>query len=204
MKKMELYRQLEEVPASSLKTIQAGRLKGKSDINPQWRYEKLTEVLGPCGFGWKFEVTKQWLENSEQSNEIAAFVNINFYFKVLDVWSDPIPANGGSMFVAQEKHGPYTSDECFKMATTDALGNAMKMIGLAADVYSGKVNGNYPSGSKYDQSKNDNDKPWLNKGEKLDAALEYLRGGGKIETIEGKYKISKEVRQALETAINNL
>lgn len=45
---------------------------------------------------------------------------------------------------------------------------------------------------------------WLNKGQKLNEAMEYLRGGGKIETIEKKYRISKEIRQSLETVIKNL
>ena len=43
--------------------------------------------------------------------------------------------------------------------------------------------------------------PWLNKGEQLDKAMEYLRGGGKISTIESKYKLSKEIRNSLELAL---
>ena len=43
--------------------------------------------------------------------------------------------------------------------------------------------------------------PWLNKGEQLDKAMEYLRGGGKIATIESKYKLSKEIRNSLELAL---
>lgn len=45
------------------------------------------------------------------------------------------------------------------------------------------------------------DKPWLNKGEALDKAFEYLRNGGKIETIEAKYKLSKEIKESLLKAI---
>ena len=48
------------------------------------------------------------------------------------------------------------------------------------------------------------DKPWLNKGEQLDKAMEYLRAGGSIETIKQKYAISKEVMASLQTVINNL
>lgn len=44
-------------------------------------------------------------------------------------------------------------------------------------------------------------KPWLNKGEQLDKAIEYLKGGGKITTIEAKYSISKEIRQSLNAAM---
>ena len=37
--------------------------------------------------------------------------------------------------MAKEKNGPYTSDECFKMALTDAISVACKALGFGADVY---------------------------------------------------------------------
>ena len=39
------------------------------------------------------------------------------------------------MFAAKEKNGIYVSDECFKMATTDAISVACKQLGFGADVY---------------------------------------------------------------------
>ena len=45
MENLELYNKLKSVPQEYLKTIQAGRLKGMSDIKPQWRIQQLTEVL---------------------------------------------------------------------------------------------------------------------------------------------------------------
>jgi hypothetical protein len=47
-------------------------------------------------------------------------------------------------------------------------------------------------------------RPWLNKGDQLDKAIEYLLGGGKIATIESKYKISKEIRKSLDETLNKL
>ena len=48
--------------AEALKTIGGGRLKGMTDVNPQWRYKAMTEAYGPCGIGWKYEVDKLWNE----------------------------------------------------------------------------------------------------------------------------------------------
>lgn len=45
---------------------------------------------------------------------------------------------------------------------------------------------------------------WLNKGEKLDQAIAYLKGGGKLETIEAKYRLSKEIKENLNSVINQL
>lgn len=200
MENLKYWNQMKSVPKERLKTIQAGRLKGKSDINPQWRYEKLTEIFGPCGLGWKYTIDRQWIE-PYGNGEIAAFANISLFVKYNGEWSDAIPANGGSMFVANESRGPYVSDECFKMAITDALGTAAKMIGVASDVYQGL------SDSKYEQPREEfqDARPWLNKGESLNKAMEMLRTGQvTIEQIEKKYKLSKEIRAILEAVLTNL
>ena len=55
---LRFYEQLRNVPQGALKPIQAGRLKGKSDINPVWRIQAMTSVFGPCGIGWKYEIVK--------------------------------------------------------------------------------------------------------------------------------------------------
>ena len=134
MENMEIYEKVRAVPKEALKTIGGGRLKGMSDINPMWRIKMLTEMFGICGIGWKIEVTDKRLENGA-ANEIVCFVDILLSVKVDGEWSAPIPGMGGSSFVTLEKGGLYTSDECFKMAYTDAISVACKSLGFAADVY---------------------------------------------------------------------
>lgn len=134
MNNMEIYEKVRSVPKEALKPIQGGRLKGMSDINPMWRIKLLTEIFGICGIGWKVEVVERRLEKGG-SDEIACFVDINLYVKSNGEWSEAIPGMGGSSFVAKEKSGLYTSDECFKMAYTDAISVACKSLGFAADVY---------------------------------------------------------------------
>ena len=53
MENMAIYEAVRKAPDNALKAIQAGRLKGKTDINPMWRIKALTEQFGPVGFGWK-------------------------------------------------------------------------------------------------------------------------------------------------------
>lgn len=133
MNNMDIYEK-STAPENALKKIQAGRLKGKSDINPMWRIKKLTELFGPVGVGWHYTIEKQWLEQCN-NGEVAAFCNIALYVKIEGEWSKPIYGIGGSMFVANEKNGAYVSDECFKMALTDAISVACKALGFAANVY---------------------------------------------------------------------
>jgi len=134
MNNLVIYDAVKTVPPNALKPIEAGRLRGKSDINPMWRIKMLTEQFGPCGIGWKYVITKQWLETGGK-DEIAAFVNIDLFYKYNGEWSEAVPGTGGSSFVANEKNGPYVSDECFKMALTDAISVSCKALGFAADVY---------------------------------------------------------------------
>jgi hypothetical protein len=136
MTNLELWKKVQNVPDNAKKAITGGRLKGMTDINPMWRLQALTEQFGPCGIGWKYEVVNKWLEHGADG-EIAAFVDINLYFAdpQCGEWSAAIPGTGGAAFVANEKNGPHTSDECFKMALTDAISVACKALGFGADVY---------------------------------------------------------------------
>jgi hypothetical protein len=131
---LDLWNKLRTPPKEALSEIQAGRLKGKSDINPTWRYQALTDIFGPCGFGWKFAITRQWTEQG-QDGQLMCFVNVDLFVKDGDKWSDPIPGTGGDFLVKKERDGLYHNDEAYAMALTDALGKAMKPLGMAADVY---------------------------------------------------------------------
>ena len=131
--KLKIWQLVEQPPDWALKKITGGRLSGKTDINPQWRYLVMTEVFGPCGQGWWFTVDKQWLEPGADG-VVCAFVDVTLYAEGLD---KGIPGNGGALFVASEREGLHTSDEAYKMATTDALSVALKMLGVAARIYEG-------------------------------------------------------------------
>lgn len=134
MENMQIYEATRSCPDEALKLIQAGRLKGKSDINPMWRIKTLTEQFGPCGIGWYYDILKQWIEEGA-NGERSAFCNIALYYKYDGEWSRPVNGTGGAAFIANEKNGAYTSDECYKMALTDAISVACKALGFAADVY---------------------------------------------------------------------
>ena len=147
MSNMKHYDKLKAVPADALKPIGFGKLKGKSDINPQYRIESMTSEFGVCGIGWKYEITKTWTQPLADG-QLMLFVEINLYVKDGEAWSSGIPAIGGDFVIEKDKNGIHGNDEAYKMATTDALGVAMKMLGVAADVYRGLAND-----SKYGREK---------------------------------------------------
>lgn len=173
---MKIYNAVREVPQNAMKPILGGRLKGKTDINPTWRIKVLTEQFGPCGIGWYYKPIKKWTE--VYGDEICAFVDIELYIKVNGEWSMPISGTGGNMLAQKEKGGIYVSDECFKMATTDALSVACKQLGIGADVY-------WHDDTKYTQN---NDAPQMDK--KFEPVLKELeRVGYSVKSICKTYKI---------------
>lgn len=133
MENLDLYNKVREVPKEAQKSFNNGRFSG-TDINPMWRIKKLTEEFGVCGFGWYYEITDKWLEKG-QYDIVAAFVNINLFIKIGEEWSKPIQGTGGNTFVSKNKNGYQVSDECYKMALTDAISVAAKALGVGADIY---------------------------------------------------------------------
>lgn len=132
-KNLELYNRVREVPPEAQKPIQAGRLKGKTDIAPLWRIQTLTREFGPAGIGWYTE-TERWTE--EHGNERAIYLHIKLYIRdEVGEWSKPIEGYGGAMVLSQEKNGLFFDDDAAKKAYTDAISQACRSLGIGADVY---------------------------------------------------------------------
>lgn len=143
----ESYEKLKRPPETALRQIQGGDLKGKTDINPQWRYEAMDQVFGACGDGWKYEIVKLW-DYPTADGTVLCFAQINVYTKTANGWSEPIPGLGGNTLVDMVKgYGQddakraKPNDEGYKMAITDALSTALKLLGVAADIYRGNWDG---------------------------------------------------------------
>jgi len=160
MSNMAIWKDLSTPPDWAKKPIQAGRLKGKTDINPMWRYEAMTFQFGPCGEGWKYTIDNLWKEEVN-GGCVLAFAQITLYIKNGDNWGDGIPGIGGNQMVQVEKAGLHSNDECYKMAVTDALSVACKMIGVGADVYKGISDSKYSNNtqSQYNPTPRNNSQP---------------------------------------------
>lgn len=140
---LQIWNAVKQTPSNFLKKIEFGYLKGKSDINPQWRLMAMTQAFGPVGHGWTYRIVKLWSEPCTDGN-VMAFAEVAVKTKLDGVWGEEFSGIGGSTIVDKNKNGIAANDEGFKKAVTDALGVAFKAVGVAADVYLG----NY-DGSKY-------------------------------------------------------
>ena len=133
---LKIWNAVREVPKEAQKSIQGGRLKGMTDINPMWRYKRLTELFGPAGTGWK-TTDEEFLVVDGANGEKAVFCTLRLWVRDPEdgEFGDPIYGQGGSMLVVKESQGLRTNDEAYKMAYTDAISVACKQLGFGADVY---------------------------------------------------------------------
>lgn len=110
----------------------AGGFKGTA-IKPIYTTQKMTEEFGPAGKGWGMgEPSFQVVPGND--GQVAVFCTVSLW------WQEPqnvVYGVGGDMVVVKQKDFLRTDDEAFKKAFTDALGNAMKHLGMSADVHMG-------------------------------------------------------------------
>ena len=139
---LRFYNASRAVPEEAQKSFNNGRFSG-TDINPMWRIKKLTELFGPAGLGWYYEVIS---ERCEAHGEVTmAIVDLILYIRDPDSgeWSKPIFGTGGNKLLEKGR----ASDEGYKMALTDALSVACKALGIGADVYFAKDKTKYTAES---------------------------------------------------------
>lgn len=138
MENMEIYNRVRACPNDALKPITAGKLKGKSDINPMWRIKTLTETFGMCGVGWRTSEEQFWTTPGA-NGEVIAWCSLKLICRDPDSkeWNEPVFGIGGSMLVDTHRDKLTSNDDAYKMAYTDAISVACKSLGFAADVYWG-------------------------------------------------------------------
>lgn len=122
-------------PAHTKQFKRSGGFQGTA-ISPTYQIQRMTEQFGPIGIGWYYEVINTSIEHSTEGH-VVVFRDVNLYFKHEGEWSKPIHGCGGDFIVGKNKYGLNADDEAFKKAETDALGNAMKKLGMSADIHLG-------------------------------------------------------------------
>lgn len=121
-------------PAHTKAFSRSGGFKGTA-IKPIWSFRRMTEEFGPCGVGWG--VGEPVFQVVPAGEEILVYCTAKVWFKHDENHSQHIYGVGGDKVVGKNKYGLNTDDEAFKKAFTDAVTNALKLIGVGADVHMG-------------------------------------------------------------------
>lgn len=111
----------------------SGGFKGTA-IKPMWAFRRMTEELGACGIGWGI--------NQPSFQVVPSGDGETLVYCTVSIWHgsrDQIVFGvGGDKVVAKRRDGgSFSDDEAFKKSFTDAITNALKLIGVGADVHMG-------------------------------------------------------------------
>jgi hypothetical protein len=111
-----------------------------TDIKPAWLTETLNRVFGMAGVGWAFSFAPEHMRVTTDTDRkgrtvyhaVLKHLSLRYRVVVNDelVWSEPIPANGGS--------DNYDEAYATRGALTNALGAAASKIGWQISIYQGK------------------------------------------------------------------
>lgn len=129
-----LWDQLKKTDPKATKPFKKGGGFTGTQIDPVWRAQRMTEVFGPIGKGWGYDITERWSEEfkTKDGTVSAVYVTVNAWY------TDP--ATKEKLFTGPQIGGTEVgraADEAYKMAVTDALTKCLVNIGLCADVYLG-------------------------------------------------------------------
>jgi hypothetical protein len=128
-------------PAHTKAFTRGGGFKGTA-IKPMWSYRRMTEEFGPCGEGWGVgEPSFQVVPGSD--GEVLVYCTASvWYAATTGVERRTVYGVGGDKVVNKFSSGLKSDDEAFKKAFTDAVTNALKLIGVGADVHMGLFDDN--------------------------------------------------------------
>lgn len=126
-------------PAHTQKFTRGGGFKGTA-IKPMFSYRRMTEEFGPCGKGWGVgEPTFHVVPGAE--NETLVYCTASVWYRHEDA-ECRVFGVGGDKVINKFSSGLKSDDEAFKKAFTDAVTNALKLIGVGADVHMGMFDDN--------------------------------------------------------------
>lgn len=201
MTNMKLWDRLGKTdPAHTKSFTRAGGFKGTA-IKPMWSYKMMTEVFGACGQGWGIN-QPSFQTVSGYNGEVMVYCTVSIWWNNPDQQNGPhtVFGVGGDKVVTYIKPDPRYSrperwendDEAFKKAYTDAVTNALKMIGVGADVHMGMFDDNkYVNTLQAEFKAEEKDK------DKTKEAVQEPKGPSKNEESRKVYKYLQEDLQKL-------
>ena len=133
---LKLWNAVEKTDPKYTKAFsRAGGFSGTA-INATYLIRKATELWGPVGGAWGFEIADEKYVPGIDGTVIHV-VRIQFRHP-----SGAFPTFGQTTFVGKNKNGPFTDEEAPKKSLTDAITKALSMLGFAADVHLGLYDDN--------------------------------------------------------------
>ncbi|MFP2239919.1 exodeoxyribonuclease VIII [Pseudescherichia vulneris] len=157
---MEIWRRVMRTDPRYTKDLAGAGFEGTS-INAEYMVMRATEIFGPIGTGWGFEVMEDRMlpgaPMSEAIYEDKKFVGnrllrdgdgtliteenhsikIKFWYAIEGDIRGEVEAYGATKYLYKTKHGITCDGEAQKKSLTDAIKKALSLLGFSADVWLG-------------------------------------------------------------------
>lgn len=130
-----LWSAVEKTDPNHVKPITGKMYRGNSP-KPYYLVRKATEVFGPCGIGWGFEILREHVEDGSAGDKVH-IAHVRVWYN----WNGQrgtVEHVGQTMLAGKNKNGTFTDEDAPKKSVTDALVKALSMIGFAGDIFIGR------------------------------------------------------------------
>lgn len=157
---MKIWRSVMRTDPRYTKDLAGAGFEGTS-INAEYMIMRATEIFGPIGTGWGFEVIEDRMlpgaPMSEAIYEDKKFIGnrllrdgdgtliteknhsikIKFWYSIEGEIRGEVEAYGATKYLYKTKHGITCDGEAQKKSLTDAIKKALSLLGFSADVWLG-------------------------------------------------------------------
>ena len=140
-KNIELWESVAETNPKYTKSFDRRGFKGVS-VNPTWLYKKMTEIFGPVGMGWGWEIKEEQVLDghfiNEQTRARIHCVRVYVWYKQGEEKYHTPCQFGQTTLVGINKNGLFTDEEAPKKSVTDAVTKCLSTLGFCADIFMGQ------------------------------------------------------------------
>ncbi|MCU6225955.1 hypothetical protein [Morganella morganii] len=157
---LSIWKQVQRTDPRFTKPLEGAGFQGTS-INSNYMFMRATEIFGPIGEGWGYEVveekfldgkplTEPVMENNKQVAlrylrdadgslfcEQNHSIKIQFWYRSKDGKCCYFESYGATLYRYQTQYGIKVDSEVIKKSLTDAIKKALSMLGFSSDVYMG-------------------------------------------------------------------
>lgn len=143
-KNMNIWTQAKKTDPSATKANTSGGFKSTS-INGYWMIQKATEIWGPVGSAWGYEILEERFDEGapilDKETGVPLCKTVMHTIKLGVFYPNstkPVIQFGHTPYIYQSKYGPITDTEAPKKSLMDALKKCLSMLGFSADVFQGE------------------------------------------------------------------
>jgi hypothetical protein len=134
---LRIWNSVEKTSPSATKPFNTGTFKGTA-ISVMHNARRATEMWGPVGIGWGYEIIEEKLISDAVGNVTILQVRLRLWYKDGENTGEVFHYGATKLAYTSAKDRRIVDEDAAKKAVTDALGKCLSLLGFSADVYLGK------------------------------------------------------------------